>query len=152
MATHYQGSDEERRALDVYIKLTRAAESVSDRTTRHLVAAGLSVSQFGVLDALYHLGPLCLSDLARKHLRSRNNFTTVIDNMEKNNLVVRERVAEDRRMVRVHLTDKGREVFVKEFAPHVRALVDNMRALSPAEQETLGALCRRLGKQENPPA
>ena len=58
MSTHCRGSKKEIRALDAYIKLMRAAESVTDRTSRHLAAAGLTISQFGVLEALLHLGPL----------------------------------------------------------------------------------------------
>ena len=57
MPTHYKGTEEERRALDVFIKLMRAAESVADRTGGPMAAAGLTPSQFGVLETLYHLGP-----------------------------------------------------------------------------------------------
>jgi MarR family 2-MHQ and catechol resistance regulon transcriptional repressor len=148
MPTHYNGTDEERRALDVFIKLMRAADSVGERLGRSIAAAGLTPSQFGVLETLYHLGPQMIGQLAQKHLKSPNNFTTVVDNLEKQGLVRREREAEDRRVVRVHLTEAGRQKIEGVFPCHVQAVVADMKVLSPEEQEQLGELLRRLGKQE----
>ena len=149
MPTHYPGTEEERRALDVYIKLMRAAGSVTERTGSPLLAAGLTPSQFGVLETLYHLGPLMASQLAAKHLKSRNNFTTVIDNLEKQGLVRRERDRQDRRAVTVYLTEAGRARIEEAFPRFVEAIVADMGVLTPDEQEQLGALLRRLGRQEN---
>ena len=148
MPTHYKGTDEERRALDVFIKLMRAANSVGERTGRSVAAAGLTPSQFGVLETLYHLGPLMVGQLAQKHLKSPNNFTTVVDNLEKQGLVRRERDQEDRRVVMVHLTDEGRCRIEQVFPQHVQAVVADMQVLTPEEQEQLGELLRRLGKRE----
>src|ERR1051326_4147509 len=129
MPTHYQGTEEEKRALDVFIKLMRAANSVGDRTGGPIAAEGLTSSQFGVLETLYHLGPLMVSQLADKHLKSRNNFTTVIDNLEKEGLVRRERDREDRRAVTVHLTDTGRQCIERVFPRFVQATVAEMQIL-----------------------
>ncbi len=148
MPTHYQGDEKERRALDVYIKLFRAADSVASRTIGPMTAAGLTPSQFGVLETLYHLGPLLVSQLADKHLKSRNNFTIVVDNLEKQGLVRRERSSEDRRAVWVHLTEAGREKIEQIIPEHVQVVVQDMEVLTAQEQEQLGALLRRLGKQE----
>ena len=148
MGTHYQGTTEEVSALNTYIKLMRAADSVSARATRHLTRAGVTPSQFGVLEALYHLGPLLPSQLAQKHLMSRGNITTVVDNLEKRGLVRRERDTTDRRIVRVSLTDEGRATVQEILPQHVSAIVAEMRCLTQQEQEEIGRLCRRLGKQE----
>jgi len=149
--THYQGTEEERRALDVFIKLMRAAESVAERTSGPMTAAGLTVSQFGVLETLYHLGPLMVSALAEKHLKSRNNFTVVVDNLEKQGLARRERNGADRRAVWVHLTEAGRARIEQALPQHVKAVVRDMDILTPDEQEQLGALLRRLGRQTKSP-
>lgn len=66
MGTHYEGTRQEKMALDTYIKLMRCAEAVESRVNRHLATANLTISQFGVLEALYHLGPLVQKDIARK--------------------------------------------------------------------------------------
>lgn len=64
MPTHYRGSAQERAALDAYIKLMRAADSVTARLDPLMRAADLTVGQFGALEALLHRGPLCQRDLA----------------------------------------------------------------------------------------
>jgi MarR family transcriptional regulator, 2-MHQ and catechol-resistance regulon repressor len=148
MSTKYQGNEKEVRALDAYIKLVRATEAVTARTSHNYVAAGLTVSQFGVLEALLHGGSLCQKDLARKILKSTGNITMVIDNLEKRQLVQRERGAEDRRFISVHLTAAGRQLIESIFPQQVAGIVGEMEVLSAAEQEELARLCRKLGLKE----
>jgi MarR family 2-MHQ and catechol resistance regulon transcriptional repressor len=67
MGTHHQGPRTEILALDAYIKLMRAADSITARA--HLVLPdGVTLTQFAALEALYHLGPLFQSELAAKLL------------------------------------------------------------------------------------
>ncbi|MCB0193197.1 MAG: MarR family transcriptional regulator, partial [Anaerolineae bacterium] len=58
MSTHYQGNPTEQTALDLYIKLSRASDALSSRINQHLKEVNLTISQFGVLEALHHLGSL----------------------------------------------------------------------------------------------
>ena len=146
MPTHYRGNAEQVRALNAFIKLARAADSFSSRVSRSITDAGLTENQFGVLEALLHLGPLHQSDLAKKLLRSAGNMTMVIDNLEKRGLVRREPGVEDRRVNVVHLTDAGRELIARIFPGHVYEILREMGVLTPAEQDELGRLCRKLGR------
>ena len=145
MPTHYAGSDDERRALEAYIKLSRAAEAVNNRVNDHLHQQGLTVSQFGVLEALYYRGPLPVGQLAEKILRSSANLTLVVDNLAKRGLVTRARRPDDRRAVEVTLTDEGRALIAGLMPGHVAGVVAAFTVLSPEDQMTLAALCRRLG-------
>jgi MarR family transcriptional regulator, 2-MHQ and catechol-resistance regulon repressor len=143
--THYRGSDDERRALDVYIKLARAVASVDGAINRPLADAGLTTSQFGVLEALWHLGPLGHGAIGRKILKSSANVTTVIDNLCRLGLVTREADSADRRVRTVALTPAGREVVERVLPEHVRRVRSAFACLTPDEQETLGTLLRRVG-------
>lgn len=145
MGTRYAGSEEEKRALEGYIKLSRALASVEARVNAHLAGHGLSTSQFGLLEALYHLGPLCQQQLAQKLLKSSGNLTLVLDNLEKRGLVVRSRDARDRRFVRVCLSEAGREAIEAIFPDHVRGVVAAFAPLAAEEQRQLAALCKTLG-------
>lgn len=146
MGTKYQGADDEVRALDLYIKLSRAADAVTVAVNRHLKEDhNLTVSQFGVLEAVYHLGPLVQSELAAKILKSSGNLTLVIDNLERRGLVRRERDANDRRYVHVHLTEQGAALVRAILPQHVAGIVAALEVLSPAEQEQLAHLCRVVG-------
>jgi MarR family transcriptional regulator, 2-MHQ and catechol-resistance regulon repressor len=145
MPTHYQGPPDRVSALDAYIKLMRAAESVTARLEPVMGAAGLTVCQFGALEALLHLGPLCQRDLGRKLLRSSANVTVVVTNLARRGLVHRVRRRDDRRFITVSLTDEGRQLISGLFPRHVDLVVHEMSSLSRLEQQELGRLCRLVG-------
>lgn len=149
MGTKHRGSAAELQALDTYIKLRRAVNAVNQREGEQMRNAGLTESQFGVLEALLHLGPLCQRELAAKVLKSAGNMTTVVDNLQRRGLVERKREAEDRRVVTVYLTDRGEAVIRDAFPRVVTALVGAFSVLTADEQKQLAALCRRLGTAES---
>jgi len=140
----YAGTTEERLALRTFVKLVRTATTLSARLNRPLAQAGLTESQFGVLEALLHLGPMHQRELAGKILRTPGNVTLVLDQLEARGLVRRERGSEDRRCIQVHLTPTGEALVNGLFPAHAARLVEEMRLLSENEQRELGRLCRRL--------
>lgn len=146
MGTRHQGAIEEINALNAFIKLQRAAESVSVRI-HAVLPEGLTVTQFGVLEAIYHMGPLCQSELAEKLLKSGGNLTLVVDNLEKAGYVRRERDAADRRFVVVRLTEKGQAFITGLFPKVVANVTREMSALSSTELADLGRLCKKIGLQ-----
>ncbi len=150
MPTHYQGTAREKRALDAFIKLMRAGNTVSAEANRRLGEYDLTASQFAVLEALYHLGPMCLTELADKILRTAGNLTMVLDNLEKRGLAKRISGAKDRRFVTADVTPRGRDLIRQVFPEHARRIADLMSRLTPAEQEQLADLCRKLGGVEHP--
>lgn len=145
MPTHYRGTLQERTALDLYIKLSRVAETVSANVNRHLHDHKLTVSQFGVLEALYHLGPLSPGQLCDKILRSTGNMTLVIDNLEKRALVKRMPNLDDRRSVLVELTAEGTDLIEAILPTHIATVIEEMSILSHDEQLQLASLARKLG-------
>ena len=146
MPTHYSGTPQETLALNTFIKLTRSVDSLASRLSQRGTQGDLTESQFGVLETLYHLGSMCQNQLAAKILKSSGNLTMVIDNLEKRSLVRRVRDLEDRRKIQVSLTDEGRQLIGQIFPGHVASITEEMSALTPQEQETLGSLCRKLGQ------
>jgi len=148
MSRHFHGTPRQERALSAYVKLLRASETLHTEATRSLAGADLSSSQFAVLEALYHVGPLCLSDLARKILKTSGNLTMVANNLEKRGLVVRQQSAQDRRFISLAITERGRKLMARIFPVHLSRIVELMDRLSPAEQEELGRLSRKLGKNQ----
>ena len=148
MGTHYKGNKEEVRALNAFIALMRASESLNSRLYMTLKKSHLSISQFGALEALYHLGPMCQSTLGKKLLKSGGNITMVIDNLEKRKLVKRERDTNDRRFISVHLTDEGKILIKKVFPEHANNIVNEMSVLSKEEQNKLIEYCKKIGLQE----
>lgn len=147
MPTHYKGTPQEEQALDAYIKLTRAVNSLEARIARHGQMEDLTPSQFGVLETLMHLGPMCPGELSTKLLKSSGNMTLVLDNLEKRGLIRRVRESEDRRQIRIHLTPEGEALIRRIFPGQAQAITQEMSALTAEEQQQLGRLCRKLGKK-----
>ena len=145
MPTRHQGTKSEVRALNAFITLVRASEAVTVALHRDLGGRRLTSSQFGVLEALLHLGPLCQGDLAGKLLRSGASTTSVVEGLEKRGLVIRQRTEEDKRFVRVALTGKGRKLVQEIFPAHAQRAARLFRVLTSDEQEQLRRLCRKLG-------
>lgn len=146
MPTHYSGTRTEVLTLDAFIKLTRCTNALQARLSERATIGDLTYSQFAVMEALYHLGSMTHGEISRKVLKSVSNITTVIDNLERDRLVQRERDTRDRRVIHVHLTQMGREKLETVFPGHVAALVDEFSVLTESEQEKLAELCRKLGK------
>src|SRR5512146_443058 len=134
MGTHHKGSKKEVTALNTYIKLVRAVDSLNQRLYPFLTKHALTESQFAALEALYHLGPLNQRELSSKLLRSPGNITMVIDNLEKRNFVKRERGELDRRHYILHLTSAGKEFIKKIFPEHLNSIVKEISVLSEDEQ------------------
>jgi MarR family 2-MHQ and catechol resistance regulon transcriptional repressor len=145
MVTKHRYDTGVARALKTYVKLMRATESMTARAHRKLSTFGLTFSQFGVLEALYHLGPLSQSEIGQKILRSSGNMTMVIDNLEKRKLVRRKRHRADRRFFIIHLTVEGQKLISSIFPSHAAQIARELDVLTPAEQQTLGSLCKKLG-------
>ena len=145
MGTHYRGGAAEVRALDALIKLVRCNSSLQARLEVGMRAAGFTPTQFGILEALLHLGPLEPCELGPL-LTSRPNVVLLVDQLEERGLVRRKPVEGDRRRVRIELTPAGRSAIHGAFRKHARRVAEELSALSAPEQEQLGRLCKRLGR------
>ena len=145
MPTHYRGDPRTVLALDTFIKFTRAANALENRLVRRGTMQDLTMRQYGVLETLFHLGPLCQGALSAKLLRSTGNITLVLDNLEKRGLVERRRETSDRRQVTISLTPKGQALIEAIFPRQAAAIAFEIDALTPEEQVEFGRLCKKLG-------
>ena len=135
----------QQRALNTFVKLMRAAGSVTEKMHRHLKDQRLTSSQFGVLEALLHLGPMCQREIGEKILKTGGNMTLVIDNLEKRGLVERVQDKQDRRFLKIHLTSQGQELISRVFPCHAAIAEEVFAILSNDEQEQMGSLLKKLG-------
>ena len=148
MSTHYQGTPTEIQALDTFIKLQRSLHTIAARIVRHRTGGGLSGSQFGTLEMLFHLGPQIQTVIGKKLLTSKSNVVAVIDQLEEQGLVERRRSQGDRRRIFVHLTVEGEKLIGELLPDHVAAITKAMSSLTQAQQRELSRLLRTLGRNE----
>src|SRR5271169_668980 len=147
MSALSMSSSQERLALVTYVKLMRAANAARNFASRSLTGTGVTLTQFAVLEALYHLGPMSLSDIAQKVLTTGGNLTMVVGNLEKQGWVRRQKSPEDRRVQIVVLKVKGKSLIRQIFPRHAAAIAEFVAVLDSEEQGRLGELCRKLGRQ-----
>ena len=134
-------------ALATYVRLMRAANAARSHASRHLADSGLTLTQFAVLEALYHVGPMSLSEIAEKVLTTGGNLTMVAGNLERDSLVKRQKSPEDGRVQILVITPKGKSLMRRVFPIHAAAIAEFMGTLHAGELEILGKLCKNLGEQ-----
>ncbi len=133
-------------ALDLWIVLARAFEAVRSQAEIDIRQYGLTPSEFGVLEALYHKGPMSLTELQQKILVTSGGMTYLIDQLEKKGHVTRKTAPTDRRACLASLSSKGRKLIARIFPPHAKKLEQILAGLSRAEQKTARTLLRQLGQ------
>ncbi|HTY10259.1 MAG TPA: MarR family transcriptional regulator [Bacteroidota bacterium] len=132
-------------ALSLWVKLARASSIFGRLTASDIQTYGLTPPQFSVIETLGHLGPMKMGSFCSKLLTSGGNITVVIDNLEKDGLVERVPVPEDRRAITVQLTAKGEKMFNEIFAKHAQFVTKMASVLDENEQMELSALLKKLG-------
>lgn len=134
-------------ALKLWVVLARANSSIEAHVRADIERHGLTPAEFGVLEALYHKGPLLLGDVQRRTLVSSGGTTFLVDRLEKKGLVERRLCATDRRARYAALTAKGRELLADIFPKHAEVIRRALSGVGLADQRTLTELLRVLGHE-----
>lgn len=133
-------------ALSLWVKLARASDTMAMLTAKDIDRYGLTVSQFGIIETLGHLGSMKIGAMCSKKLMTGGNMTVVVDNLEKLGLIERVKDPEDRRASIIRLTGKGEEKFAEMFPAHAVFVEENIwGALTEAEILQLSELLKKLG-------
>lgn len=133
------------RALKLFVVLQRSAAAVGERIRAGAELHGLTPTEFGILEVLYHKGPLLLGDVQKKILLSSGGVTYTIDRLAEKGLVERRECPTDRRARYAALTSQGEALIGKVFPIHAETIETTMAALSAREQDDVIKLLRKLG-------
>lgn len=132
--------------VHLWLVLWKAFRSMEAQAVRSIAGLGLCGSDFGVLEALLHKGPLPVKALGEKVLLTSGSMTAAIDRLERRGWVERRDDPDDRRIRIVRLTPEGRKVIQALFRDHERDMESAAGQLSRAERGDLMRLLRKLGK------
>ena len=135
----------QERALKLFVVLQRCASAVMGNFHKHADLYDLTLTEFEILEALYHRGPLLLGDVQRKILLSSGGVTYAIDRLADKGLVERRECATDRRARYAALTQKGEGLVAGIFPAIAAHIEDTMSVLSGREQDDAIDLLRKLG-------
>ena len=140
-------TDGDRAAtLQLIIALGRALQAIERGVRPHLVECGLSLTEFAVLEVLYHKGVLPLGEIRDRILVTGASTTYVVKKLEERGLMRRRACAEDQRVVFGELTAKGRALMDEVFPAHVERLQQAMAGLSVSQKRDAGRLLRALSR------
>lgn len=131
--------------VHVWLVLWKATSAIEAHALLSIDALGICQSDFAVLEALLHKGPLPVNAIGKKVLLTSGSSTTAVDRLEKLKLVERKWGHEDRRVCLVDLTKSGRRLIEKAFSDHAKTMEYAAQGLTRSERETLLALLKKLG-------
>src|SRR6185503_194915 len=124
-------------------KAASAAQAYAEKSISELEMCG---SDFAVLEALLHKGPLAVNEIGRKVLLTSGSITVAVDRLETKGLVERRAHGTDRRARIVHLTKEGRKLISRIYADHAADMERLASAsLTRAERATLIRLLKKIG-------
>ena len=124
-------------------KASRAAQAYAEKSISELEMCG---SDFAVLEALLHKGPLLVNEIGKKVLLTSGSITVAVDRLETKRLVERRAHGTDRRARIVHLTPAGRKLITRVYADHAADMERLASAsLTKAERKTLISLLKKIG-------
>jgi MarR family 2-MHQ and catechol resistance regulon transcriptional repressor len=124
-------------------KAARAVEAYAENSISQLEMCG---SDFAVLEALLHKGPLPVNEIGKKVLLTSGSITVAVDRLEEKGLVERRAHGSDRRARIVHLTKEGKKLITRAYADHAADLERLASAsLTKKERDTLIRLLKQIG-------
>jgi len=133
-------------APKLWIVLARCHHALASLVERDIAGLGLCLSDFMVLEALLHKGPLTISEIQAKVLLASGSMTAAVDRLESRGLAVRRSVASDRRARRIELTAEGRRLIEKVFRAHAEHLEQAVAVLNETEKQQVYQGLKKLGR------
>lgn len=137
--------------VHVWLILMKAFQALMPHAQKSINRTGLGDSDFRVLEALLHKGPLPVNTIGPKVWLTPGSISIAVDRLVRKGFVIRKEQPADRRVRRVELTRKGRALIAGTFRKHAAAMEDVVDVLSKKERMTLLRLLKKLGKHAERP-
>lgn len=133
-------------ALRLWVIMARAHTAVAAHAAADVSRHGLTLAEFGIIEALYHRGPMLLGEVQKRILVSSGGITFLVDRLAAKGLVERRSCETDRRARYAALTPKGTALVAEIFPTHAETVKRAMAGISPEEQRQIADLLRDMGR------
>ena len=144
-AHRLETTPDETAALRLWVIMSRAHAAIAEHAAADVSRHGLTLTEFAIVEALYHRGPLLLGEVQKRILVSSGGITFLVDRLAAKGLVERRSCPSDRRARYAALTPEGESLMAQIFPTHVAALTRAMSALSVEEKDDATRALRALG-------
>ncbi|MGE4572625.1 MAG: MarR family winged helix-turn-helix transcriptional regulator [Candidatus Izemoplasmatales bacterium] len=135
--------------LKTITTLFRATDSFSKAIQRDVKQYGLNVTEFGIMEALYHKGKMNIKSLLEKVLITNSTMSYVIDQLIQKEYIIKTQSSLDRRSFELDLTQSGQSLMKNIFVKHKKHMRSIIEVLSKEEEEQLRIMLKKIGKRAN---
>src|SRR5579864_9263718 len=141
MTRGFQGTDH------VWLVMMKAMRALTRYAAAGIEETGLGLSDFGVLEALLHKGPLPVNTLGPIVDLTPGSISIAVDRLVAKGLVSRVESAEDRRVRIVALTPLGKDLIISAFRKHSGQMKRVFSELNPEQLRNFEAMFKKIGKR-----
>lgn len=136
-------SQETLKALVVHLK---AHQFIKETIKKDMLKYGLSMSEFMVLELLYHKGSQTIQSVAKKVLLTSGSMTYVINQLEKKQMIQRKRDPQDGRITYVSLNEQAKSFMKSAFKEHEKMIEKMFSSLDEQQLQMWIASNKKIGK------
>lgn len=135
----------ENLSLKSFVVLQKASKTLLEVTKKDISRLGMRMSDFTILEALYHKGKQTIREISQAVLINTGSITYVIDKLESKGLLERADCPQDRRVVYIHLTEKGKQLMDEIFPKHQKVIEEVFQDVTEEEKALLIDMLKRIG-------
>lgn len=136
---------EQAAALKLWVVLSRAHEAVGELARIDVERGELSLTEFAVLEALFHKGDLSAGEVSKRVLLRSGSLTYVIDKLVERGLIKRKSCDEDKRRTYLQLKPGGNSLMRRIWPGHAAAIEQATSGLTLNEKRTVARLLKKMG-------
>lgn len=133
--------------LKAMMTMLRAAHHVSEFSRQNVKTYGLNITEFAVLELLYHKGDQPIQMIGKKILIASSSITYVVDKLEKKGYVERIDCPTDRRVIYASLTENGRALIERIFPQHAEAITQLFEGMDEQQLQQFIDISKQVGKK-----
>ncbi|GAA0603543.1 MarR family transcriptional regulator [Virgibacillus siamensis] len=138
----------ENLSLKAFVVLMKASKSVEEMVRQDIKGYGVSITEFSILEALYHKGRLTVNQICEAVLIKSGSMTYVIKKLQEKGLLDREACAEDRRVIHVYLTTEGKKLMDDIFPKHQEAIENIFSVIDSDAKQSIISTLKHVGLQD----
>ncbi|MFD1412677.1 MarR family winged helix-turn-helix transcriptional regulator [Oceanobacillus jeddahense] len=136
---------DENLSLKTFVVTMKASKALEEVTKQDIKKHGMRASDFAILEALYNKGRKTIREISESVLISTGSITYVIDKLEKKELLIRVNCPDDRRVVYLEITDKGKEIMDDIFPEHQQVIEELFQGISDSDKKTVIEVLKKVG-------
>ncbi|MEH6939124.1 MarR family transcriptional regulator [Bacillus sp. JJ664] len=135
----------QNRSLQLFSEICKTNRYITDAAIEHIKLFGLNLTEFAVLELLYHKGDTPIQHIGKRILISSGNMTYVLDKLEAKGFIKRLPCPKDRRVTYAVLTDEGHQLISSIFPEHEQMIDQLFSQINKSEKEMLIYLLKKMG-------